>query len=61
MALKFFLKIIFPLYLFFFSAIYSIDEDFHDFYYQADFVIDMECSLFELNVNISEIHRKSHT
>ena len=45
MALKFFLKITFPLYLFFFFAIYALDEDFHDFYYQADLVIDMERSL----------------
>ena len=45
MALKFFRKIIFSLYFFLFSALWAIDEDFHDFYYQADLVIDMERSL----------------
>ena len=29
----------------FFSAVYKLDEDFHDFYYQADLVIDIEPSL----------------
>lgn len=45
MALKSFRKIIFSLFFFLFSALCAIDEDFHDFYYQADLVIDMERSL----------------
>ena len=35
----------FLLYLLFFSSVYKLDEDFHDFYYQADLVIDIEPSL----------------